>query len=163
MKKEQHRRQRKVRPSRPRMTGPLIGKGTCVGCGWHTTERSLKAEKNTGSGWSLSMIATRSKEIWARDTATAYRTSKVTKMNDHGYEGKEAILVDHAIPREVIRLEMTKDEATIVQNVIERYLDHLQVEIKYTDKREFQNALKQRERFLRQIVDRLNKEILEAS
>jgi hypothetical protein len=84
-------------------------------------------------------------------------------MNEHGYEGREAVLVDHAMPREVISLEMTKDEANTVQNVIERYLDHLQVEIKYTDKREFQNALKQRERFLREIVDRLNKEILEAS
>jgi hypothetical protein len=83
-------------------------------------------------------------------------------MHDHGYGGTETILVDHAMPLDVISLEMTKDEANTVENVIERYLDHLQVEITHTDKREFRNALKQRDRFLRQIIDRLNKEILEA-
>ena len=63
----------------------------------------------------------------------------------------------------MISLEMDKDEASTVQNVMERYLDHLQVEINHTDKREFRDALKQRDRFLREIIDRLNKEILEAS
>ena len=49
----------------------------------------------------------------------------------------------------MITFEMTKDEANIVQNVIERYLYHLQVEIMHTDKREFRDALKQREKFLK--------------
>jgi hypothetical protein len=54
---------------------------------------------------------------------------------------------------------MTKDEANIVQNVIERYLYHLQVEIMHTDKREFREALKQREKFLKDIIERLKTNI----
>jgi len=63
----------------------------------------------------------------------------------------------------MISFERNKDEANTILNVIERYLDHLQVEIVHTDKREFREALKQRDRFLREIVDRLNTRILEAS
>ncbi|OPX99363.1 MAG: hypothetical protein A4E62_01657 [Syntrophorhabdus sp. PtaU1.Bin002] len=60
----------------------------------------------------------------------------------------------------MISFEMTKDEANIVQNVIERYLYHLQVEIMHTDKREFREALKQREQFLKGIIERLKTDIL---
>ncbi len=63
----------------------------------------------------------------------------------------------------MINFEMTKDEANIVQNVIERYLYHLQVEIIHTDKREFRDALKKREAFLKEIIDRLKTKIMEAS
>jgi hypothetical protein len=63
----------------------------------------------------------------------------------------------------MISLEMDKDEASTVQNVMERYLSHLQVEIIHTDKREFRDALKKRDRFLREIIDRLKTKILEAS
>jgi hypothetical protein len=63
----------------------------------------------------------------------------------------------------MISFEWNKDEANTVHNVIERYLDHLQVEITHTDKREFREALKQRDRFLRGIIDRLNAKIVEAS
>ncbi|OPY77074.1 MAG: hypothetical protein A4E65_02909 [Syntrophorhabdus sp. PtaU1.Bin153] len=59
----------------------------------------------------------------------------------------------------MINFEMTKDEANIVQNVIERYLYHLQVEIMHTDKREFREALKQREKFLKDIIERLKTNI----
>ncbi|MEW6665702.1 MAG: hypothetical protein AB1512_10850 [Thermodesulfobacteriota bacterium] len=59
----------------------------------------------------------------------------------------------------MIRFEMTKDEAGIVLSVIERYLYHLQVEIIHTDKREFREALKQREKFLKEIIDRLKTSI----
>ena len=61
----------------------------------------------------------------------------------------------------MITFEMTKDEANIVQNVIERYLYHLQVEIMHTDKRDFREALKQREKFLKDIIDRMNTKIAE--
>ncbi|HBA53535.1 hypothetical protein [Syntrophorhabdus aromaticivorans] len=61
----------------------------------------------------------------------------------------------------MISFEMTKDEANIVQNVIERYLYHLQVEIMHTDKREFREALKQREKFLKDIIERLKTNILQ--
>jgi len=63
----------------------------------------------------------------------------------------------------MINFEMTKDEANIVQNVIERYLYHLQVEIIHNDKREFRDALKKREAFLKEIIDRLKTKIMEAS
>jgi len=63
----------------------------------------------------------------------------------------------------MITFEMSKDEANIVQNVIERYLYHLQVEIMHTDKREFRDALKQREKFLKEIIDRLKTKILAES
>jgi hypothetical protein len=63
----------------------------------------------------------------------------------------------------MISFEWNKDEANTIHNVIERYLDHLQVEIVHTDKREFREALKQRDRFLREIVDRLNARMHEAS
>jgi len=63
----------------------------------------------------------------------------------------------------MISLEMDKDEASTVQNVMERYLSHLQVEIIHTDKREFREALKQREKFMLEIIDRLKTKILEAS
>jgi hypothetical protein len=55
----------------------------------------------------------------------------------------------------MIRFEMAKDEACIVQSVIERYQYHLQVEIIHTDKRDFREALKEREKFLKDIIDRL--------
>lgn len=63
----------------------------------------------------------------------------------------------------MISLDMTKEEAKIVQNVIERYLYHLQVEIMHTDRREFREALKEREKFLREIIDRLKNRILAES
>jgi hypothetical protein len=55
----------------------------------------------------------------------------------------------------MINFDMTKDEAAIVRNVLERYLNHLQVEINHTDRREFRDALKKRETFLKGIIDRL--------
>jgi aspartyl/asparaginyl-tRNA synthetase len=69
----------------------------------------------------------------------------------------------HNKSKEVIMItfEMTKDEANIVQNVIERYLYHLQVEIMHTDKRDFRDALKQREKFLKDIIDRMKTKIAE--
>jgi hypothetical protein len=60
----------------------------------------------------------------------------------------------------MICLDMTKDEANIVESVMERYLYHLQVEIIHTDKREFREALKQRENFLKDIIDRLKTKIV---
>jgi hypothetical protein len=63
----------------------------------------------------------------------------------------------------MISFEMTKDEANIVESVIERYLYHLQVEINHTDKRELRDALKEREEFLKEIIGRLKTKILAAS
>jgi hypothetical protein len=62
----------------------------------------------------------------------------------------------------MITFEWNKNEAHTVQDVMERYLSHLQVEIIHTDKREFREALKQREKFMKEIIDRLKSKILEA-
>jgi hypothetical protein len=62
----------------------------------------------------------------------------------------------------MITFEWNKDEAHTVQDAMERYLSHLQVEIIHTDKREFREALKQREKFMKEIIDRLKTKILEA-
>ena len=59
----------------------------------------------------------------------------------------------------MVSFEMSKEEAGIVLSVIERYLYHLQVEIMHTDKREFREALKQRDKFLQKIIDRLKTSI----
>jgi hypothetical protein len=60
----------------------------------------------------------------------------------------------------MINFEMNKDEANIVQSVMERYLYHLQVEIMHTDKKEFRDALLQREKFLKEIIHRLKTRII---
>ena len=63
----------------------------------------------------------------------------------------------------MISFEMTEEEAKMVRGVIERYLYHLQTEIIHTDRREFREALKERERFLKGIIDRLQTTIMAAS
>jgi hypothetical protein len=63
----------------------------------------------------------------------------------------------------MVSLKMTKDEANIMQNALERYVHHLRVEITHTNRWEFRNAMKQREQFLDDIIDRLKKKIIEDS
>jgi hypothetical protein len=63
----------------------------------------------------------------------------------------------------MVSLKMTKDEANFMQNALERYVHHLHVEITHTNKWEFRNAMKQREQFLNEIIERLKKKILEDS
>ena len=60
----------------------------------------------------------------------------------------------------MINFQMTADEAKMIQGVIERYLYHLQTEIIHTDRREFRDALKERENFLKGIIDRLQTTIM---
>ena len=63
----------------------------------------------------------------------------------------------------MISLELSDDEAKILQSVIENYYSHLEVEIRRTYKREFRDALKERERFLLSIVERLRKHRVQAA
>ena len=63
----------------------------------------------------------------------------------------------------MINFEMNDEEAKMVQGVIERYLYHLQTEIIHTDRREFREALKEREKFLKGIIDRLQTTIMACS
>ncbi|MBP1749396.1 MAG: hypothetical protein H6Q52_1935 [Deltaproteobacteria bacterium] len=45
----------------------------------------------------------------------------------------------------MVSLEMNDEEAKLMLNVLERYHSHLEVEVKRTDRREFRDALKDRE------------------
>ncbi|MBN1626132.1 MAG: hypothetical protein JW944_06360 [Deltaproteobacteria bacterium] len=63
----------------------------------------------------------------------------------------------------MVNIEMNREEAEILISVIERYLYHLQVEIIHTDKREFRDALKKRENFLKDIIDRFKTKVIAAS
>jgi hypothetical protein len=57
----------------------------------------------------------------------------------------------------MITLKLTEDEAKVLQNIIENYHSHLEVEIHRTYRREFREALKERERFLLEIAERIRK------
>ncbi len=53
------------------------------------------------------------------------------------------------------KLELTHEEIEALVAFIERYLPDLRVEIANTDQREFRKFLKQREEFIRAILQRL--------
>ena len=57
----------------------------------------------------------------------------------------------------MITLKLTEDEAKLLQNIIENYHSHLEVEIHRTYRREFREALKEREKFLVDVVERIRK------
>ncbi len=61
----------------------------------------------------------------------------------------------------MITLEMTDDEAKFLQNVLERYDMHLEVEIVRTHRREFKDALKERAATLKSLIERVGKEAKE--
>lgn len=46
---------------------------------------------------------------------------------------------------DMVSLEMDDEEAKLMLNVLERYHSHLEVEVRRTDRREFRDALKERE------------------
>jgi len=46
---------------------------------------------------------------------------------------------------DMVSLEMNNEEVKLLLNVLERYHSHLEVEVKRTDRREFREALKERE------------------
>ncbi len=58
----------------------------------------------------------------------------------------------------MITLELSDDEAKVLENVLDNYHSHLAVEIHRTYKREFRDALNEREKFLLNILERLRKE-----
>ena len=63
----------------------------------------------------------------------------------------------------MLNLELSEDEAKVLQNVLDNYHSHLGVEIHRTYKREFRDALKERERFLALIIERLRKQRAQAA
>jgi hypothetical protein len=52
-------------------------------------------------------------------------------------------------------LEMNDEEAKLLLNVLERYHSHLEVEVKRTDRREFRDALKERESRLTALIGKV--------
>ncbi len=56
----------------------------------------------------------------------------------------------------MVNLEMSDEEAKLLNNVLERYDLHLEVEIVRTHRREFRDALKERQKILRTLIERLN-------
>ena len=52
-------------------------------------------------------------------------------------------------------LELNQDEQRELLEVFERYYPALRIEIANTDDREFRRALKQREAFMKTLIDRL--------
>ena len=55
----------------------------------------------------------------------------------------------------MITLEMNEEESKLLQNVLERYHSHLEVEVKRTDRREFREALKDREGKLKALIGKV--------
>lgn len=57
----------------------------------------------------------------------------------------------------MVTFEMNDEEAKLLLSVLERYDSHLEVEIVRTHRREFRDALKERERHLKALLERLKK------
>ncbi len=59
----------------------------------------------------------------------------------------------------MVTLELSNEEARALENVLDRYLMHLEVEIVKTERKEFKEALKERKKILIEIGERLKKKI----
>jgi hypothetical protein len=57
----------------------------------------------------------------------------------------------------MVTLEMSDEVAKLLNNVLERYDSHLEVEIVRTHRREFRDALKERQKMLKTLIERLKK------
>jgi hypothetical protein len=55
----------------------------------------------------------------------------------------------------MVSLEMNDEEVKLLLNVLERYHSHLEVEVKRTDRREFRDALKEREQKLTELIGKV--------
>lgn len=55
----------------------------------------------------------------------------------------------------MVTLEMNDEEAKLLLSVLDRYHLHLEVEVRRTDRREFREALKEREAKLRALIGRV--------
>jgi hypothetical protein len=57
----------------------------------------------------------------------------------------------------MVALEMTEEEAKILHSVLENYHSHLRIEIVGTHRREFRLALKEREKLLMEVIEKLDR------
>lgn len=56
----------------------------------------------------------------------------------------------------MLQLELTREQATELRDVLESYLGDLRMEIAGTEQKEFREALKRRKELLNDVVARLN-------
>lgn len=59
----------------------------------------------------------------------------------------------------MITFELNEEEAKVLENVLDRYLMHLEVEIVKTEKKDFKEALKERKKVLVGIAEKLKEKI----
>jgi hypothetical protein len=57
----------------------------------------------------------------------------------------------------VAQIELTDQEAELLRNVLEEYVSDLRMEVSNTDNMDFREALKEKERILRGLVERLQR------
>jgi hypothetical protein len=57
----------------------------------------------------------------------------------------------------VAQIELTDQEAELLRSVLEEYVSDLRMEVSNTDNMDFREALKEKERILRGLVERLRK------
>jgi len=55
------------------------------------------------------------------------------------------------------KLDLTREEEKLLLEILERYFPNLRMEVVNTDDREFRRQLKQREVFMKELIDRLKK------
>jgi hypothetical protein len=55
------------------------------------------------------------------------------------------------------KLDLTREEERLLLEILERYFPNLRMEVINTDDREFRRQLKQREIFMKDLIDRLKR------
>jgi len=55
----------------------------------------------------------------------------------------------------MVRIEMNSEEAGMLHEILEEYVSDLRMEIAATDSRDFREALKKREEFLKNLLQKL--------
>ena len=57
----------------------------------------------------------------------------------------------------MVLINFSSEELTMLKEILESYLSDLRMEIADTDKKDFRDVLKKRERFLNEMLDLLNR------
>ena len=60
----------------------------------------------------------------------------------------------------MITVKLTEEEAVILQDIVETFIEGIRVEILHTDKREYREMLKQQEKVVKKILEQLEAKAL---
>ena len=60
----------------------------------------------------------------------------------------------------MITVKLTDEEAVILQDIVETFIEGIRVEIMHTDKREYREMLKQQEKVVKKILEQLETKAL---